>query len=46
MLAAIAVISVAVYNWIGGAFLRRGWINLDLVRIAALVVCGVALLVR
>jgi hypothetical protein len=46
MLAAIAVFSVAVYNWIGVAFLRRGWINLDLVWIAALVVCGVALPVR
>ena len=46
MLAAIAVISVAVYNWIGVAFLRRGWINLDLIWIAALAVCGVALLVR
>jgi hypothetical protein len=46
MLAVIAVISVAVYNWIGVAFLRRGSINLDLVWIAALVVCGAALLVR
>jgi hypothetical protein len=45
MLAAIAVISLAVYNWIGVAFLRRGWINLDLIWIGALLVCGVVLLV-
>ena len=45
MLATIAVIAVAVYRWIGVAFLRRGWINLDLVWIAALVVCGLVLLV-
>ena len=44
MLAAIAVISVAVYNWIGVAFLRRAWINLDLIWIAALLICGVVLL--
>jgi hypothetical protein len=45
MLAAIAVISIAVYNWIGVAFLRRGWINLDLIWIGALLGCGVVLLV-
>src|SRR5207248_819307 len=39
MLATIAVISLAVYNWIGVGFLRRGWINLDLVWIAALFAC-------
>jgi len=44
MLATIAVISLAVYNWIGVGFLRRGWINLDLVWIAALLACGIALL--
>lgn len=44
MLAAIAVVSLAVYNWIGVGFLRRGWINLDLVWIAALLTCGIALL--
>jgi hypothetical protein len=44
MLAAIAVISIAVYNWIGVDFLRRGWINLDLVWIGALLACGIALL--
>jgi hypothetical protein len=44
MLATIGVISLAVYNWIGVDFLRRGWINLDLVWVAALGLCGVVLL--
>lgn len=44
MLAAIAAISLVVYNWAGVAFLRRGWINLDLVWVGALLLCGVALL--
>lgn len=45
MLAAIAAISIAVYKWIGVAFLRRGWINLDLLWSIALMVCGAVLLV-
>ena len=45
MLFTIAAISIAVYKWIGVAFLRRGWINLDLVWSVALMVCGVILLV-
>jgi hypothetical protein len=45
MLATIALISLAVYNWIGVGFLRRGWINLDLLWTGALLVCGVILLV-
>ena len=45
MVAAIAVISIVVYNWVGVGFLRRGWINLDLVWIGALLACGIALLV-
>jgi hypothetical protein len=45
MLATIAIISLAVYRWTGVDFLRRGWINLDLVWIVALAGCGVALLV-
>lgn len=44
MLAAIAVISLVVYNWVGVAFLRRGWINLDLVWIGALAACGILLI--
>jgi hypothetical protein len=45
MLATIGVISLVVYKWIGVAFLRRGWINLDLLWILALAVCGAVLLV-
>ncbi len=45
MLAAIGTISIVVYKWIGVAFLRRGWINLDLLWTTALVVCGIVLLV-
>lgn len=44
MLAVTAVIAVAVYEWVGLAFLRRGWINLDLLWTAALVVTGLVLL--
>ena len=45
MLATIGAISLAVYRWAGVEFLRRGWINLDRIWTAALVVCGIALLV-
>src|SRR5262245_23491018 len=45
MLGAIGVVSVIVYRWAGVAFLRRGWINLDLVWVAALGLCGLGLLV-
>jgi hypothetical protein len=45
MLATIAAISFAVYKWIGVDFLRRGWVNIDLVWVGMLFVCGVALLV-
>jgi hypothetical protein len=45
MLATIAVIALVVYRGVGVAFLRRGWINLDLVWVAALIVCGIVLLV-
>ena len=45
MLATIGAISFAVYRWIGLEFLRRGWINLDILWTAALLACGVALLV-
>jgi hypothetical protein len=36
--------AVLVYEWIGLAFLRRGWINLDLLWTAALAVTGLVLL--
>ncbi len=44
MLAAIAIISIAVYKWVGLAFLRRGWINLDWLWTGALIACGIILL--
>ena len=45
MLATIALIALLVYHVVGVAFLRRGWINLDFIWVAALVVSGVVLLV-
>jgi hypothetical protein len=44
MLATIAAVSVIVYDWLGLAFLRTGWINFDLVWVAALGGCGLLLL--
>jgi hypothetical protein len=44
MLATIAVVSVVTYNWMGVAVLRRGWVNLDLLWIIALGICGAVLL--
>jgi hypothetical protein len=44
MLATIAAISLAVYQWVGVDFLRRGWLNLDLVWVGALALCGTVLL--
>jgi hypothetical protein len=40
-----AVIAILVYEWIGLAFLRRGWINLDLIWALALLLAGVSLLI-
>jgi hypothetical protein len=45
MLAAIGTIAAIVYKWTGVAFLRRGWINLDLLWTIALVACGISLLI-
>jgi hypothetical protein len=45
MLVTIAAVSLAVYHWVGVDFLRRGWVNLDLIWTFGLVVCGIALLV-
>jgi hypothetical protein len=44
MLATTGVIAVLVYEWLGLAFLRRGWINFDLLWIAALVATGLLLI--
>jgi hypothetical protein len=45
MLAVTGAIAIVVYEWIGVAFLRRGWINLDRIWIAALFATGLALFV-
>jgi hypothetical protein len=44
MLATIGLVSIAVYEWIGLAFLRSHWINFDLVWIAALSLSGALLM--
>lgn len=44
MLAVTGVIAVVVYEWVGLAFLRRAWINLDLLWTAALATTGLILL--
>lgn len=45
MLGLTAAIAIGVYEWIGLAFLRRGWINLDAIWTAALAATGVVLMV-
>jgi hypothetical protein len=44
MLLVIAAIAVVVYEWIGLAFLRRGWINLDYLWSIALAASGAVML--
>ena len=44
MLAVTGAIALAVYQWFGVAFLRRGWINLDRIWTGALVATGLILL--
>jgi hypothetical protein len=44
MLLTTGAVALAVYQWIGLDFLRRGWINLDLVWTAALIGIGLWLL--
>ena len=44
MLATTGIIALAVYEWFGVAFLRRGWFNLDLIWIMSLVATGFMLL--
>ena len=43
MLLVILIIALAVYEWVGLAVLRWGWINFDLIWIAALTVTGIIL---
>ncbi len=45
MLVVTGAIAVAIYEWVGLAFLRRGWINLDRLWRLALVATGLLLLV-
>lgn len=44
MLAVTGAVAAVVYEWAGLAFLRRGWINLDLVWVLALALAGGILL--
>jgi hypothetical protein len=44
MLAVTGAIAMVVYEWLGLAFLRRGWINLDFIWVIALVGAGAILL--
>ena len=43
MLVVTGVIAVLVYDWVGVAFLRRGWINLDPLWTVALIAAGLLL---
>jgi hypothetical protein len=45
MLVVTGTVALVVYQWIGVGFLRRGWINLDLVWSIALVATGLLLFV-
>jgi hypothetical protein len=44
MLVTTGAVALAVYEWVGLDFLRRGWINLDLVWAGALIGMGLWLL--
>jgi hypothetical protein len=44
-LAVTGVVASVVYDWVGVGFLRRGWVNLDLLWSAALLATGLVLLV-
>jgi hypothetical protein len=44
MLVTTGVVALSVYQWLGLDFLRRGWINLDLIWSAALILMGLWLL--
>jgi hypothetical protein len=44
MLAVAGAVAIVVYEWVGLAFLRRGWINLDILWTAALIGTGLLLI--
>jgi hypothetical protein len=45
MLGVTGLVAVVVYEWVGLAFLRRGWVNLDPIWTASLAVTGLILLI-
>ena len=45
MLAAMGAVAFIVHEWAGLGFLRRGWVNPDVLWAAALALCGLVLLV-
>jgi hypothetical protein len=45
MLAVTLAIAIIVYEWLGLSLLRRGWINFDIIWIAALAITGTILIV-
>jgi hypothetical protein len=45
MLAVTGLVALAVYEWLGLAFLRRSWINFDMLWTGALVTTGLALII-
>ena len=44
MLAVIAIVAIVVYEWLGVDFLRRGWLNFDLLWSAVLMLSGLYML--
>ena len=44
MLAVTGVVAVVVYEWVGVGFLRRGWLNLDILWTLGLAVAGAILI--
>jgi hypothetical protein len=45
MLAVTALVALVVHDWLGLAFLRRGWINFDVLWTGALTTTGLALII-
>jgi hypothetical protein len=45
MLTVTGVMAIVIYEWVGLAFLRRGWVNLDRVWAGSLVATGLILLI-
>jgi hypothetical protein len=45
MLLATGIAAITVYHWIGVAILKRGWINFDILWIAALALAGLLLII-